>query len=94
MELGRAILLCILGIIGITSFAVAMKILASDSNDYNRNMRKTGGLKNPLRGTIATCCEGNGRDHNISAGLAIDKRTNTWVEQGKLSDEAIDAILI
>lgn len=94
MEFIKAIILCVLGIVAINSLAVGVKILFSDSNEYNRNRRKTGSWRNPLRGTVTTCCEGSGRDHNIAAGLAVDMKTNTWVEQGKLSDEAIDAILV
>lgn len=91
MELVKAIFLFVFGIVAITSIAVGLKIIFSDTNEYNRNRRKTGSWRNPLRGTVNTCCEGNGRDHSISAGLAV--KNNTWIEQGKLSDEAIDAIL-
>lgn len=94
MELIKAILLCVSGFVAITTFAIGVKVLFSDTTEYNRNRRKTGNWKNPWRGTLSTCCEGNGRDHNVSAGLAVDLKANKWVEQGRLSDEAIDAILM
>ncbi len=93
MELIKAVLVCAVGVITVTSIAVGLKILFSDTNEYNRNKRKTGSWLNPIMGTVRTSPEGIGRDHSISAGLAVNVRTDTWVEQGKLSDEAIDAIL-
>lgn len=93
MELLEAVLLCVLGIASVTFISVGIKVLMSDNNDYRRCRAKTGSWLNPIRGTLSTSHEGNGRDHNVSAGLAFDTKNNRWVEQGRLSEESIDAIL-
>lgn len=93
MGLLEAVLLCALGVGSITFISVGVKIFKSDSNEYNRFKETTGNWRNPIRGTVSNCHDGKGKDHLVSAGLAFNRKTNKWVAQGRLSDEAIDAIL-
>lgn len=62
------------------------------SGDYRLNRERMSSWLDPLRGTSATHYDGV-RDFRVRAGLAIDTRTNQWVEQGTLSEESLDSVL-
>ncbi|MAU41314.1 MAG: hypothetical protein CMF31_06805 [Kordiimonas sp.] len=64
----------------------------ANKNDYELSRAITGTFQNAFRGEVDTFRDGK-RDYRVSAGLIVDRKTNTWKEQGKLSEEALDTIL-
>ncbi|WP_287962317.1 hypothetical protein [Alcanivorax sp.] len=72
--------------------AVATRILTSDKSSYEYNRSRNSKVANALLGRVPTFHEGR-RTHHVKAGLAVNTKTNEWVEQGTLSDEAIDSVL-
>jgi len=91
----RGIAVLILIPIAFTFLAGAFKLLhvyRTDRTEYLRNqMRATTPLA-VMRGETNSFYDGV-RDERVSAGIAIDGRNNRWVEQGKLSEEAVSAVL-
>lgn len=87
-----------LGIIMLGAFAVRLAILAyrlwrGDPVEYEQNRLRTGGsFWATLRGEIPTVFDGT-RDYRVAAGIAVNRETNEWVEQGRLSSDAISAVL-
>jgi hypothetical protein len=72
---------------------VASSVWRGSHNEYERNRART--RKSFLKiffGTVPTFHDGV-RDDKVSAGIALDRKNNRWIEQGRLSDEAIDDIL-
>jgi hypothetical protein len=83
-------------LIGVTfsfsAFRLGLKIFTADAEEYRRNKEAIPSLSEAVLGKLRTFYTG-GRDHRISAGLAFDTRRQKWVEQGVLSESAIDSIL-
>jgi len=90
-ELVKAFVLGVGGFVAITLVMLGLRILFADNADYSRNKERSGGLLGPLVGRIPTRFNGS-RDFRVKAGLAINRK-NQWVEQGALSEEAIDTVL-
>jgi hypothetical protein len=88
----KAAILFFGGALCVTLLSVAYRLLRSDKGDYNINRIRSGRLLDPILGRVKTSRSGY-RDFRVQAGLAVDRQTNTWVEQGILSEEAIDAVL-
>jgi len=88
----QAVVLLALGSFAVSCFMFAAKLFRADGHEYERNRDRTGGFRKALRGEIETVFDG-ARDYRVSAGIAIDRNTNSWVEQGRLSEEAISASL-
>jgi len=61
-------------------------------SEYESNRVRSGKVKDAILGRVNTYHNGC-RDSSVHAGIVVDKRTNTWVEQGALSDGAIDSVL-
>lgn len=80
-----------LAVVATISFLVMYKIITKKS-EYRSNHLKNGSVVNAIRGNVDTFYNGS-RDSSIHAGIVVDEKTNTWVEQGALSDGAIDAVL-
>ena len=80
------------GWFSILAIRLGMKILRADPEEFRRNREASPRKRDPLLGTLRTFYLG-ARDHRISAGLAVNKKSRQWVEQGVLSESAIDAIL-
>lgn len=80
------------GLLAVACFLVGNRILWSDSCEYRKNRQRTKSLYHVIRGELPTQFEG-GRDYRVRAGLAVDRKRNVWVEQGILSEEALDAVL-
>jgi hypothetical protein len=49
-------------------------------------------MKNAALGLVPTDYDGR-RDYRVAAGIAFNKKTKSWVEQGRLSAEAIQSSL-
>lgn len=73
-------------------FWVALAILRSDRAGYDRMRLRTRSIVDVVKGDVSTSYDG-ARDYQVAAGIAIDKKRNRWVEQGKISNEAIANIL-
>lgn len=67
-------------------------LLRAPAGEYRLNKQRIPFLLAPLRGTILTQYDGV-RDFRSRAGLAVNRRTNEWVDQGTLSEEALDSVL-
>lgn len=67
-------------------------ILRADRSTYERNRLRTRTTGDAIRGDVSTTYDG-ARDYQVAAGIAIDRRHNRWIEQGKLSNEAIANVL-
>ncbi len=67
---------------------LAWKLGLGSGTEYNRNRSRLDGFGATLRGQAATSVNGS-RDYRVAAGIAIDTKANRWVEQGRLSDEAV-----
>lgn len=80
----------VFGFFGLQLLFDAIKLLRGDLAEYERNRSRTPSFLAALSGKIPTAHEGV-RDFRVSAGIAIDLKTGTWIEQGRLSDEAIAA---
>jgi len=88
----QAVVLFALGAFAVSCFMFAIKLIRADGHEYARNRDRTGSFRKALRGEIETVFDG-ARDYRVSAGIAVDCNTNSWVEQGRLSEEAISASL-
>ena len=73
------------------SFLTMFKVIARP-NEYESNKVKTGSLKNAFFGSVSTFHNGC-RDSSVHAGIVVDTKKNSWVEQGALSDGSIDSVL-
>jgi hypothetical protein len=69
-----------------------VRVYLSDRSEYVRNRERTPSIRSVIRGEIPTFFDGI-RDERVMAGLAINTIDNSWVEQGKLSEEAISSVL-
>ena len=78
--------------ISFSAVRLGLKIFSADAEEYRRNREAIPSFVAAALGKLRTFYAG-GRDHHISAGLAFDKRKQKWVEQGALSDSALDSIL-
>jgi hypothetical protein len=61
-------------------------------SEYAKNRARTPSLGAVVRGEAPSFYDGV-RDERVAAGIAIDTTTNHWVEQGRLSEEAISSVL-
>lgn len=69
-----------------------LRVYLLDRSEYQRNQARSPSLKAVLRGEAPTFYDGV-RDERVAAGVARDLKTNKWVEQGKLSEEAVSNVL-
>ena len=91
-ELYKTAVLAVGGFISITVILLGFRILWSDKNDYRRNQGRSGKFWKSFSGQIKTR-ENGSRDFRVRAGLTVNRK-NQWQEQGALSEEAIDTILL
>lgn len=66
-------------------FKLGFTLLKADSREYNLNRDIS---ESPFKGTL----KNQGKDSRSQAGMVINNN-NEWVEQGRISDEAIDSVL-
>jgi len=91
-EILRDAVLLVSGAGAVFCALIAWRIWRGNPLEYDRNRRRAGSLGQTIRGDIRTTHDGR-RDYRVSAGIAVDVRKNEWMEQGKLSAEAISAAL-
>jgi hypothetical protein len=80
------------GVLAITFLFVGMRLWLTDKGEYDRNYERIGSFLDAIRGRVGTWHNG-ARHFRVNAGLAIDTQSNEWIEQGAISEEAIDAVL-
>lgn len=91
-EVARAVIGTGAIFVALACFRIGYLIFAGDSNEYESNRRRVVSPANVYRGTVPTNYDGM-RDDKLAAGIAIDVKRNMWVEQGRLSDEALRDVL-
>lgn len=80
------------GMAAVSFFKLSMAIFRADKSEYGISRARTRSWYKPIFGDVQTYHDGY-RDFRVQAGLAVDKKTNTWKGQGILSEESIDSIL-
>lgn len=91
-ELIQAIVFLFAGVLAVSFFVAGYRVWAGDKREYDQNRLRVTSLVSAIRGTIPQSADGT-RDSRVSAGLAVDLRTNEWIAQGRLSNESIAAAL-
>jgi len=79
-------------VFGLRILRVGYLVLRGNSGIYERNRERVGTIWAPFAGKVPTKFDG-ARDDLVAAGVAIDLKENKWVEQGRLSDEALQDAL-
>jgi len=95
MDVLKGVAIFILAPLAISLLIVSIKLLRvyrTDRGEYARNRDRSPSVWKVLRGETPTFYDGV-RDERVAAGIARDVKTNQWVEQGKLSEEAISNVL-
>jgi hypothetical protein len=72
-------------VIALILFKLGFTVLKADPREYRLNKEIS---DSPLKGTL----KNQGNDSRSQAGMIINNK-NEWVEQGRISDEAIDSVL-
>lgn len=88
----RAIAISGLVFLALCSLWFGFKVIAGTKSEYDRNRNRA---KSPLAvflGNISPRGDGD-RDDKVAAGVAIRHSSNTWVEQGRYSQEALHDVL-
>ena len=91
-EAVQAIGLVVSGTIAVFFSILLLRIIRGNANEYERNRSRAQSFFQTLRGKVPIRYDGT-RDARVSAGIAVDRKTNEWIDQGRLSDEAIAAAL-
>jgi hypothetical protein len=92
-QLGAIMLGTLLLLAGACVAWFALALRRGSYNEYERNRaRVKGSFSRIFFGTVPTFHDGV-RDDKVSAGIALDRSANRWVEQGRLSDEALEDVL-
>jgi hypothetical protein len=91
-QIGQAIGLVIAGGLTLVFFVLGWRVAFGNATEYERNRRRAKNIKQTFLGKVPPVFDGT-RDARISAGLAVDRKTNQWIEQGRLSDEAVASAL-
>lgn len=77
------------GLFAVGLVALGLRMFRADKADARINGQLVGPLRNALKGQVRPVTHGT-RDYRIKTGIAVDLSKNEWVEQGRLSDEAVD----
>jgi hypothetical protein len=91
-ELIKAAMICAGLSCAFVFFWMGYKILRSDRSSYERNRLRTRTTGDAIKGDVSTSYDG-ARDYQIAAGIAIDRGQFRWIDQGKLSNEAVANVL-
>jgi hypothetical protein len=75
---------------GLRCFVWTYRLLRGNTQAYEQNRLRTGSFWVALFGRVPSDFDGR-RDYNVSAGIAINRNRNEWVDQGRLSAEAVEA---
>lgn len=92
MELVKWMTVLGLSFVSIVLFVGGVKVIFANKANYRLNQQATGGIVNALKGNIPTFKDGR-RSHKVCAGLVYNVRKRKLIEQGTLSDEAINSVL-
>lgn len=90
MTIGDALVAVIALLVALTCGSLALKVLLGSKSEYDRNRQRTLGPLKTMKGTVSMVFD-HERDHRVAAGVAVDKRRKRVVNQGKLSDDAIES---
>ncbi len=90
-QLAQALIILLGGIISCSLVFLGIRLFFADKTEYEINKKITKSIQHPIKGKLNTSHNGD-RSYRISAGIAINTKSNTWVNQGKLSEEAIDNV--
>ena len=91
----RGVATVILIPLAITFFFVAYRLTKAylrDRSEYVKNKSRCVSPMAVIRGEAPTFFDGI-RDERVVAGVAVDMKSNQWVEQGRLSQEALSGVL-
>src|SRR5690349_8002815 len=88
-ELIEGVAIFALGMASVTCGLLAWRLFRGNRIEYDRNRRRSPSILKAVKGEIPTTHEG-GRDYRVSAGIAVNRK-NEWVEQGRISSEALSA---
>jgi hypothetical protein len=88
MALGIAVT----AIVTLRAGLLAVRLWRGDANSYDQNRIRTGSITNAALGLVPTDYDGR-RDYRVAAGIAFNRKANSWVEQGRLSAEAVQSTL-
>jgi len=96
MDVFRGVAIFILVPLTFALMTVTFKLYRAYRTDrrgeYAKNRARTPSLGAVVRGEAPGFYDGV-RDERLAAGIAVDTKTNRWVEQGRLSEEAITSVL-
>jgi hypothetical protein len=81
-----------LGWVCLQSAVLGYRLMFGDSHAYEQNRLRTRTWRAAILGRLPTNFDGN-RDYRVAAGIVFDKKHTEWVEQGRLSAEAIASTL-
>ena len=71
--------------------SVSYQLSKVDKSNYEKNRRRVKKKTAPLLGAVESR-PGNIPDESVHEGLAVSKNGDTWIRQGKFSDDAINLL--
>ena len=89
-DLVRVVVVAGILVLAIVVARLGYLIWTGDANEYERNRHRVKSLRNTMQGTVPTKYDGT-RDDKVAAGIAL--KDGQWIEQGRLSDEALHDVL-
>lgn len=92
MDVLRALAIFATAFVALRTGLLVFRLWRGDDGAYDQNRTRTGTVKNAAFGLVPTTLDGR-RDYRVAAGIAFNRTTNAWVEQGRLSSEAIQSTL-
>lgn len=92
LDIAILAIVLLLGSVGISFLRLSFLLAKSDLTIYERCRSRTAGFMRAARGQVYPKSDLN-RDHRYALGITINQKTNEWVDQGKLSDEAISELI-
>jgi hypothetical protein len=81
--------------VGVTGLLIAARILRSDRGDWERNRRRSRGLREVMSGNVSARPDGypDGVCHEAMAVKRVKGKASVWAPQAALTEEAVDDIL-
>ena len=90
-DLVNSVIIIVGGVSGFAFLVAAYRLARGDIVEYERNRQRTPGILSVIQGRISPVFDGV-RDYRVAAGLAVDLKSKKWVEQGRLSNEALTSV--
>ena len=91
-QIVQAIGLVVTGGFAIACIFLAYRVAFGNKIEYERNRHRAKNIKRTVLGLVPSIFDGT-RDARVSAGIAVDRKKNEWLEQGRLSNEAVASAL-